>query len=126
MPDSGAIRSDVTIEKNVRPGEDRRFSWLVRDENRVPLTDLTGRTYALYVLKNADAPLGEAILNKTSFDTTTPPFVRLSTNPADWTGIGTGDYSYELWRTDSGNVRCVAYGDFIVHRGARQKRLPVR
>lgn len=126
MPDSGAIRSDVTLEKNVRPNEDRRFSWTARDGDRVPATDLTGRTYAFYLLKDADAPISEAVWTSTSFDITTPPYVRLSMTPSDWAGIGLGSYAYELWRTDSGSNRCVAYGDFIVHRGARQNRLPVR
>lgn len=126
MADSGAIRSDVSADKNVRPNENRRFQWTSRDADRIPTTDLVGRTYALYVLKGPDAPLSEAIFTSTGFDLSTPPFIRLSTVPTDWAAMPVGNYAYELWRSDVGNVRCVAYGDFIVHRGTRQNRLPVR
>lgn len=129
MADSGAIRSDITIRQNVRPSERRRFRFRATDADGADIPDLTGRTYSFYVLTNADVPLTDARLTKTTSSGIAiddPPYVDVTLAPSDWAGLGAADYSYELWRTDAGAEYCVAYGDFIVHRGARQNRLPVR
>lgn len=112
-------RSDIT---NLTPGEDVGLVWTITDENGNPVTNMTGWAVAFYLLRSLepgsdDASLAAAalVVKRTGGQgiSLSPPEVRVSLAAADTQGLSPGLYWYELWRTDAGNRRRLAYGGLI-------------
>lgn len=127
MPDSGGVRSDITLAHHMVPNENRQPRWRVRDSAGNDILDFTAYTFSFYWLPYPEAPLAEALLVKTSaagaIDKSGPPWAMLSLAPADWVGrnYDDDDGGYSLWRTDPNNERELAYGLIAVHRKRRRR-----
>ncbi len=112
-------RSDIS---GLTPGEDISLRWTITDDTGTPITDMTGWQVALYVLRSLlpggdDAALAAAalVVKRTGGEgiTLSPPDVVTSFTAADTSGLAPGLYWYELWRSDPGNRRRLAYGGLV-------------
>ena len=119
---SGGVRTNIGAGDNFTPGEDRTGRWAVVDANDDAETDFTGWTFAWYLVRSLDTAQGvtklaaRALITKTSgdgIDSSTEPNVDVTIDAADSVELAPGTYAYELWRTDSGNVRRLAYGSMV-------------
>ena len=119
---SGGIRSDITATDNVTPGEERTLRWAVQDADEVAVTDFTGWTFAWYLLRALKTAEGltklaaRALVAKTSASgiTASVPNVDVALAVENTEALTAGVYGYELWRTDAGNERRIAYGSLVM------------
>lgn len=113
MPNTYGLRHDFSEADGIFPEEDKILEWLLRDGDGAEVLDMTGREFTLYVLEHPRQPLSEAVLTVewgSGMSAPEPPYVRFTNSPTLSAGVAPFPYSYRLKRTDSGNVRTVAYG----------------
>lgn len=120
---SGGIYSAFLEDEALTPGEDRTLRWVVKDGAGANVSDMAGWTVTVYWLddggrKLADGPTAlDAIdIFKATAVTSAAPHADLVLAAADWVtySLTAIRYEYELWRTDTGNVRRLAYGPIQV------------
>lgn len=112
---SGGVRHDFMVSDGLTPGEDRTLRFPTVDGDGADVTTFAGWAVAFYLLDNLADAAGEAIVTKTTAGGITisaPPNIDVALEPADTSGLDTRGRAYELWRTDAGNVRRLAYGNF--------------
>ncbi len=106
LPDK---RSDII---GLTMGESVTLSFTITDENGNSVTDMTGWQAAFYLLPSLATPRTSALVTKQSPSgvSFSPPQINVSLQAADTSSLKSGIYAYELWRTDTGNERRLAYG----------------
>lgn len=112
------LRFDITVQDGLFPNENKIINWLCKelvDGAWTEVSDMTGREFTLYVLENPRQPLTEALLTlEWGVGVTAPeaPYIRATFETS--TSVVPGRHFYRLRRSDSGNVRTIAYGMFNV------------
>lgn len=120
---SGGRRYDIPRDQNITPGEYRSFAIDIYDGND-ELVDAEGWGLALFIVEWLSSGNGideledVALLQKDSTITVdgavaTIPFLPPDLLPPNLPK-GPRMYFYEFWRTDSGNVRRLSFGEFPV------------
>lgn len=127
MANSGGIRHDFGVRDNITPHEARTLRWVAVDAAGALVSDMTGWAVSFFWIPRLDAADGPTaldavdVLKRTTADgsnpiTLTAPNIDCPLLPADWTEamLTQRTHAYELWRTDSGNQRRLAYGTIAV------------
>lgn len=123
MAASGGIRFDFLKDQNLTRLENRVLRFPVEDVNGVAEVSFAGWTFGWFLVKDLGdldgltALTADGLVTKTSgagiSDSVPDVDVALADIAADWPARA-GTYAYELWRTDTGDERRLAYGDFLV------------
>lgn len=120
---SGGIRQDFKETEGLTPFEDRTLRWVVKDEDDVNVSSMSGWTVTLYWLpsgarRTADGPTAlaaAAIITRAA--TLSAPNADIAIAKADWTTyplLVRGEFDYELWVAISAVQHRIAYGTIEV------------
>ena len=129
MFDSGGIRTNIGANQNITPYEDRTLRFVAVDENGDAVANFTNWEVDFFWLTKLTVADGVDALalaadfvrteiTATPIDLGTVPNIDVPLRVADWTSemVGRTGHAFEVWRTDAGNVRRLAYGEIEVVR----------
>ena len=128
MADSGGIRQDIGADQHITPLENRTLRFAAEDADGDAIVGSSGWEVDFFWVESFTTGDGITLLTedadfvRTEADGSNPidldvePNIDVPIVPGDWTAtmLARRPQAYELWRTDTDNVRRIAYGTIAV------------